>query len=150
MERYRSARRCLRPTIPPTARADRIESISTCQMVRTPLPLPLNYLQSPTQLSSMPAPIRTTPAPMIELKGIANTSGFVIPSGSDGSTIRGFVINNFGNNGILLAGNYNTITNCYIGTDITGTTAIGNTYSTLDRSNKNRRQLQYRRWNHCD
>ena len=29
----------------------------------------------------------------------------------------------------MLSGNYNTITNCYIGTDITGTTAIGNTYS---------------------
>ena len=69
-------------------------------------------------------------APVVELKGIANTSGFVIPAGSEGSSIRGFVINNFGNNGILLSGNNNTITNCYIGTDVTGTVAVGNTYST--------------------
>ncbi|MEG5139086.1 MULTISPECIES: DUF4347 domain-containing protein [unclassified Microcoleus] len=54
---------------------------------------------------------------------------------SSGSTIQGLVINGFGkgvnlpSNGILVTTNNNTIQDNYIGTDISGTTAVGNTSS---------------------
>ncbi|MEG4634869.1 DUF4347 domain-containing protein, partial [Microcoleus sp. AR_TQ3_B6] len=53
---------------------------------------------------------------------------------SSGSTIQGLVINGFGKrggsgNGILVQTNNNTIQDNYIGTDISGTTAVGNTVS---------------------
>ncbi len=72
--------------------------------------------------------------PSIILHGSASIIGLNITcigtSSSEGATVRGLVINNFGNNGVLLAGNYNKVVGCYVGTDVTGTTAVGNTYST--------------------
>ncbi len=67
--------------------------------------------------------------PVIELDGslAGAVSGLRLVAGSDGSTIRGLVINRFGNDGIdfdntdnnLIAGNY-------IGTDVSGTADLGN------------------------
>ena len=68
-------------------------------------------------------------APVVEISGIANTKGLVLDTGSDGSTIRGVVINNFGLEAIEVNTNNNTIAGCYIGTDVTGTIAVANTYS---------------------
>jgi len=65
--------------------------------------------------------------PIIELDGTSAgsiTSGLRIFSGN--STVRGLVINRFGENGILLESAGNVIHRNYIGTDVTGTVAIGN------------------------
>ena len=65
--------------------------------------------------------------PIIELDGSlagSTTSGLSIFSGN--STVSGLVINRFGENGILLESGDNEINGNYIGTDVTGTVAIGN------------------------
>ena len=68
-------------------------------------------------------------APLLVLSGLAagaGANGLVLGAGSDGSTIRGLVIDNFAAAGIRLTSGDNLIQSCYIGTDITGTFAIGN------------------------
>jgi Cadherin domain len=67
-------------------------------------------------------------APLIELRGngTAGVDGLFLLPGSDGSTIRGLVINGFGNNGIEILSNSNLIVGNYIGTNATGTSAISN------------------------
>jgi CSLREA domain-containing protein len=66
--------------------------------------------------------------PIIELDGSSagdNVSGFTIRTGN--STVRGLVINRFNKNGIHLVGSDgNHIEGNYIGTDVTGTAALGN------------------------
>jgi parallel beta-helix repeat protein len=66
--------------------------------------------------------------PIIELDGSAAGAvhGFFLDTGSDGSTIRGFVINRFQGSGIVVASSNNTIQGNYIGTDVTGTFGLGN------------------------
>ena len=62
--------------------------------------------------------------PLIELDGSGVTgSGLTLAVGSDASTVRGLVINNFGagSAGIVIASQCNIVQNCYIGTDATGT-----------------------------
>ncbi len=71
--------------------------------------------------------------PMIELNGAAagaGANGLVLAPGSDGTTIRGLVINLFGGNGIEINGSSsNVIAGNYIGTDATGTVGSGNSNS---------------------
>ena len=66
--------------------------------------------------------------PLIELDGSGaggGVDGIAIDGGS--STVRGFVINQFGGDGIVLTTNgSNTIVSNYIGTDVTGLIALGN------------------------
>ena len=73
--------------------------------------------------------------PVIELSGaLAGTggSGLVITAG--GSTVSGLVINRYQSDGLLETGNAillkqgdgNTIAGCYLGTDVSGTLALGN------------------------
>jgi CSLREA domain-containing protein len=68
--------------------------------------------------------------PMIVLDGSAagaGVDGIVLAAGSDGSTIRGLVINQFGNEGIWINGSSgNLIAGNYIGTDVSGTLDRGN------------------------
>lgn len=68
-------------------------------------------------------------SPIVEINGInagTNTSGLVLGPGSAGSTVRGLVINRFGNEGLdILSGN-NLIVGNYIGTDAAGLTNRGN------------------------
>ncbi|MFT5525213.1 MAG: putative delta-60 repeat protein, partial [Pirellulaceae bacterium] len=67
--------------------------------------------------------------PIIELdgSGAGAVQGLRFGAGSDGSTIRGLVINQFGSNGILIAGTDNhTIVGNFIGVDVTGTLDRGN------------------------
>ncbi|NIV48927.1 MAG: hypothetical protein GWN46_20045, partial [Gammaproteobacteria bacterium] len=63
--------------------------------------------------------------PIIELDGslAGAADGFSLAGGSDGSTIRGFVINRFEGNGISILSSNNRIEGNWIGTDVTGTLA---------------------------
>jgi len=64
--------------------------------------------------------------PLIVLQGAGtNTNGLVITSGD--STVKGLVINHFSLYGLhLIEGGGNVISGNYIGTDVTGTQAVGN------------------------
>ncbi len=65
--------------------------------------------------------------PIIEVWGLAagpNVHGLTIAANN--STIKGLVVNLFSGNGILITGSGNAIENSYIGTDISGTVAVGN------------------------
>ncbi len=67
--------------------------------------------------------------PIIELDGSSagSVDGLRLISGSDGSTIRGLVINQFGSQGIEINNSDgNAIAGNYIGTDVTGTVDLGN------------------------
>ncbi|MCP3878215.1 MAG: DUF4347 domain-containing protein, partial [Sulfitobacter sp.] len=68
--------------------------------------------------------------PIIVLDGSgagAVVNGLTLADGSGGSTVRGLVINQFGNNGIVVYSDGNTIEGNYIGTDISGSVDLGNT-----------------------
>ncbi len=68
-------------------------------------------------------------APVIELNGTGAgaASGLSLFVGSDGSTIRGLVINRFAQSGISIAFSDNhVIAGNYLGTDVTGTAAAAN------------------------
>jgi len=68
-----------------------------------------------------------TGTPIIELDGsnVLNSSGLIITAGN--STVKGLVINRFGEDGIRLASSGgNIISRNYIGTDVTGTIDLGN------------------------
>ncbi|MCP5090943.1 MAG: DUF4347 domain-containing protein, partial [Gammaproteobacteria bacterium] len=68
--------------------------------------------------------------PIIVLDGSGagvGVDGLRLAAGSDGSTIQGLVINQFTDNGIEIdSSNNNLILGNYIGTDASGTTALGN------------------------
>lgn len=67
--------------------------------------------------------------PCVELDGSSLSGGNGFTINATNSTVRGFVINGFPNNGILIQGNGNTIVGNYIGTDATGTSGKGNKFS---------------------
>ena len=61
--------------------------------------------------------------PLIQLNGTSagsSANGLVLNVGADGSTIKGFVINRFGNYGIKVLSSGNTIQDNYVGVDPTG------------------------------
>ena len=66
--------------------------------------------------------------PIVELNGSLSAVA-ALAVGAPGSTIRSLVINGFSTGGIIIgsAGGGSHIEGCYIGTDVTGTTAIPNT-----------------------
>ena len=66
--------------------------------------------------------------PIIELDGALTTatSGLRLGVGSDGSTIRGLVINNFDSRGIVIESSGNKIAGNWIGLDTDGVTLQGN------------------------
>ena len=67
-------------------------------------------------------------APLIELNGAnagASANGLFISVGR--STVRGLIINRFGDDGIeIFNGTSNAVIGCYIGTNAAGTAAMGN------------------------
>src|SRR5262249_20099907 len=72
--------------------------------------------------------------PLVEISGANLASSFA--SGifilADGCTVQGFVINRFTDAGIdVQASNHTTIQSNYLGTDASGTTALGNHYGIL-------------------
>ena len=65
--------------------------------------------------------------PIIEINGGGLTGdGLLLASGSDGSTIKGLAIANFAGAGIHIQSNDNLIQSNFLGTDLTGTIALGN------------------------
>ena len=81
-----------------------------------------------TQPGASPATVNNPATLKIELDGSAAVMvimGLVVSNGN--STVRGLVINRFGDAGIILLGSGgNTIEGNHIGTDVTGTIALGN------------------------
>jgi hypothetical protein len=112
--------------------------------------IPGNGVQTITPLTALPTVTHPaildattqpgyTGIPIIELNGSsagAGVNGIHITAG--GSTVRGFVINRFGGNGILVDTNGGDfIQGNYIGTDVTGTVAqpnLGNGIQIIDAS----------------
>jgi len=72
--------------------------------------------------------------PLIELRGAYEAPIYAIrlETGSDGSTIRGLVINRFWSEGITIRSSGNTITRNYIGTTADGSEAAGNGTGPID------------------
>ncbi|GAB4580552.1 MAG: hypothetical protein Fur0022_32940 [Anaerolineales bacterium] len=71
------------------------------------------------------------PTLLIELDGSngASGSGLLLGFGSNGSTIRGLVVHSFSGGGIEIANNsYNSIECNFLGTDVTGTAVLPNSY----------------------
>ena len=72
-------------------------------------------------------------APIVELNGSgagAGASGFTLAAGSDGSTIRGFVVNRFNGQLVDINGSdNNVVAGNYLGTDLTGTADLGSANS---------------------
>jgi len=67
--------------------------------------------------------------PMVEIIGTnaGNTSeGIHLNAGASGSSIRGLVINRFGDDGIAISGSNMVIQNCWIGVSFNGTSDAGN------------------------
>ena len=65
--------------------------------------------------------------PIIEINGGGLTGdGLLLAPGSDGSTIKGLDIANFAGAGIHIQSNDNLIQSNFLGTDLTGTIALGN------------------------
>jgi CSLREA domain-containing protein len=76
-------------------------------------------------------------APIIEVHG-GSGNGFSISAG--GSTVKGLVVNGFSGHGILLSGaGGNNVEGCYIGPDLTGTAAVGNSSSGVSISSNDNR-----------
>ncbi len=66
--------------------------------------------------------------PIVELDG--SNAGFEdgvhLAAGSDGSVVRGLVINGYSGSGVEIHSNGNTVADCYLGTDVTGSIPRGN------------------------
>lgn len=87
---------------------------------------PLPVITDPVIIDATTQP-GFTGTPLIEINGASagEAAGLVITSG--GSTVRGLVINRFRSAGIqLLSGGQNVIAGNYIGTNVSGTIAFGN------------------------
>ncbi len=88
----------------------------------------LPTITAPVTLDGTSQPGFAVGQPVIELNGgLAGSATRGLDIAAGGSTVRGLVINRFGESGIYLeSGNGNTIQGNYIGTDPTGTVAEGN------------------------
>ncbi len=72
-------------------------------------------------------------SPIVELNGAgagAGADGLGITAGN--TTVRGLVINRFGNRGIAVSSGGNVIQGNFIGTNVAGTSALGNTNQGVD------------------
>jgi hypothetical protein len=70
--------------------------------------------------------------PLIELNGSGAGDGVdgLVLDGGQGSTVRGLDIDRFGGNGIVIqGGGRDTLTGDFLGTDVTGTVALGNGFA---------------------
>jgi CSLREA domain-containing protein len=78
-------------------------------------------------------------APVIEINGslISGSTGLSLQGSSNGSTIRGLVINRLTNTIELFSAN-NVVVGNYLGTDLTGTLALGNAVGVIITSSGNR------------
>jgi uncharacterized repeat protein (TIGR01451 family) len=93
-----------------------------------PLQTQLPYIIGPVTIDGTTQP-GYAGKPVIEINGAgagSSADGLFFLTGSAGSTVRGLVINRFAQDGIDLQTASNTVQNCFIGTDLTGTQALGN------------------------
>lgn len=70
-----------------------------------------------------------TSTPIVQIAGNsagAGVNGLTLAAGSNGSTVRGLIVRNFGGSGIVVASNSNVLTRLWIGLDATGSGAAGN------------------------
>ncbi len=103
-------------------------------------PLPALYAPAVIDATTQPG---FDGKPLVELSGELvpqgwTTVGLSLNEGSDGSTVKGLVINQFSLAGVLMRSSGNTIAGNYIGTDATGTSPAGNgvgVYVVLGTSN---------------
>ncbi len=87
-----------------------------------------------TQPGAAPATENTPATILIELDGTNagdDTHGLVMDA--DGSAVQGLVINRFGRAGIVVLGDNCRVQGCYIGTDPSGTQALGNGFRSTDQ-----------------
>lgn len=88
---------------------------------------PLPTITDPVTIDGTPTPGWAGP-PIIEIDGSQageGANGLLITAGN--STVRGLVINRFSRAGVMLkGGGGNVIAGNYVGTDVTGTVALGN------------------------
>jgi hypothetical protein len=91
---------------------------------------PLPQITNPVTLNATTQFGYTPATPKIELSGLTVGSGYnglSFAFGSDGSRIQGMIINSFSGTGLVFLNNgNNTILANFIGTDSTGTMAMGN------------------------
>ncbi len=107
----------------------------------TAMGIPLPNVVKPVVIDATTQPgfDTSTHVPVVELDGTSagnnpGSVGFELLNG--GTTIRGFVINRFGGDGIFIGmGNGNTIAGNYIGTDSTGEMASPNSSDGIDVQN---------------
>ncbi len=69
----------------------------------------------------------STPVVELDASGIGSGSAINLAGGSDGSMVKALVIHSAIEAGIKISGSdTNTVAGCYLGTDVTGTSALGN------------------------
>ena len=96
--------------------------------VQTIRPLsPLPTLVDPAMIDGTTQP-GFPGTPIIQLDGslISQDQSHGLVIAADNSTVRGLVINRFSGSGIRLTGSGNAVEGSYLGTDVTGTLALGN------------------------
>jgi uncharacterized repeat protein (TIGR01451 family) len=99
---------------------------------------PLPVLSTPVTIDAATQP-GYAGAPLVELNGTllsGNPAGIQLNGGN--STVRGLAINRFGGPGILLTTEGNVIEGNFIGTDLSGTLALGNGVGIQINGNNNR------------
>lgn len=80
---------------------------------------------------------------LIELNGTSTggVPGIDFRAGSDGSTVRGLIINRCSGNGIAISTSKVKVLGNFLGTDSTGTIALGNTFSGVNSSGDGGNQI---------
>ncbi|HEY0160346.1 MAG TPA: hypothetical protein VGF28_23875, partial [Thermoanaerobaculia bacterium] len=107
---------------------------SPCNITFDILPAGAYVLQLTTRLPAIEVPVILdgesqdgfTGTPIIAIDGdlFTGSTGLEFTGGS--STLRGFILNNLGGAAVQLDSDDNTVQNCWIGTNLTGTTAAAN------------------------
>jgi titin len=87
---------------------------------------PLPAITGPAVLDGTTQPGWAPGNPVIELNGAGAGGVFGLSIQGGNTTVRGLVINRFAQGGILLMSNNNIVTGNFIGTDASGTAALGN------------------------
>lgn len=105
-----------------------IAPTSTLPSITSPVTIN-GYSQTGSSVNTATAPNALNGTLTIEINGTSagSSSGLTFESGSSGSTVKGLVINRFAVDGIMLNSSSVTVSGCYVGTDTTGASDLGNT-----------------------
>jgi parallel beta-helix repeat protein len=89
-------------------------------------------------IDALSQPGASAGSPNVVLSGANAPTGLVTSgSNSSGTVIKGLVINGFSGYGIIIGSNNNVISSCFIGTDVTGTSAVSNNWGIFVNSSGN-------------